>query len=264
MYVDGTTKQRVQTLDDLEERDVIRNGRTSGPTTPSKKTAVHARRCRQPDGDSPGRATPWRPARADDPPPRPPQKALDAIGKYTTVKVSDNVRVAGQKAYQITLTPKDDSTLVGPRHPGRRRARPAFRSGSSVKAKGQSDLRSRSRSPRSRTPSRRPSRSRSLRRRRTKVEQVQDAGALGPRVPSEGRHPRQRDRQGPRRGAARSSSAADGRRSSARSSPPALSRRDSTRDARPGPDEGRRRPRAADGARLGLPHRRRPACTSAP
>lgn len=109
VYVDGTTKQRVQTLDDLKETDVIRNGRTVWAYDSEKKTATRATLPSRSEGDTAAplaTGAPTTPIEAA-------QKALDAIGKYTAVKVSDNVRVAGQKAYQITLTPKDDTTLVG-------------------------------------------------------------------------------------------------------------------------------------------------------
>lgn len=111
VYVDGKSKQRVQTLDDLKETDVVRNGLDVWAYDSEKKSAVHATlpavRFDVGYGKMPlATSAPATPTEAA-------QKALDAVGEYTTVKVSDNVRVAGQKAYQITLTPKDDTTLVG-------------------------------------------------------------------------------------------------------------------------------------------------------
>ncbi|GAA4267035.1 LolA family protein [Frondihabitans peucedani] len=115
VYVDGTTKQRVQTLDDLKETDVIRNGRTVWAYDSEKKTATRLT-LRDASHDMDWQVGTGKTPLATDAPTTPTeaaQKALDAIGRYTAVKVSDNVRVAGQKAYQITLTPKDDTTLVG-------------------------------------------------------------------------------------------------------------------------------------------------------
>lgn len=113
VFVDGTSKQRVQTLDTLKETDVIRNGRTVWAYDSEKKTATRAT---LPDrGSDIGTGTGSMPE-ASKTPPTPTeaaQQALDAIGEYTAVTVSDNVRVAGQKAYQIRLTPKDSKTLVG-------------------------------------------------------------------------------------------------------------------------------------------------------
>lgn len=113
VYVDGASKQRVQTLDDLKETDVIRNGRTVWAYDSNKKTATRltlpSKSARL---DTSVGATPT-PGATSLTPTEAAQKALDAIGDYTSVKASNNVRVAGQKAYQIKLTPKDAATLVG-------------------------------------------------------------------------------------------------------------------------------------------------------
>jgi len=114
VFVDGMAKQRVQTLDNLRETDVVRNGSSVWTYDSSKQTATRmtlpSKSARIDTGVG---ATPL-PNAATLTPTEAAQKALDAIGSYTQVTVSDNVRVAGQKAYQITLTPKNDqATLVG-------------------------------------------------------------------------------------------------------------------------------------------------------
>ncbi|BDZ49777.1 hypothetical protein GCM10025867_20180 [Frondihabitans sucicola] len=112
VYVDGKTKQRVQTLDNLKETDVIRNGSTVWAYDSDKKTATRLTLpSKSAKLDTGVGATPT-PGATTLTPTEAAQKALDAIGTYTAVKVSDNVRVAGQKAYQIKLTPSDGTTLV--------------------------------------------------------------------------------------------------------------------------------------------------------
>jgi outer membrane lipoprotein-sorting protein len=107
VYVSGTKASRIQTLDDLAERDVTRNGDSVWAYDSKANTALHLT---LPSGSSAQAA----PSTATLPTPTEvAQKALDAIGSYTTVETSSNVMVAGQKAYQITLTPKDTKTLVG-------------------------------------------------------------------------------------------------------------------------------------------------------
>lgn len=109
VFVAGDSKARVQTLDTLAERDVIRDGSDVWAYDSAKKQAVHVTLPSKADAALPS-TVPSAPATPSDIA----TEALDSIGQYTTVSTSDNVRIAGQKAYQITLTPKNDATtLVG-------------------------------------------------------------------------------------------------------------------------------------------------------
>jgi outer membrane lipoprotein-sorting protein len=106
VYVKGNSAERVQTLDDLAERDFIRNGKDVWAYDSAAKTATHATLPSHSSHSEPSeQATPQTPADVT-------AQALAQIGKYTTVTTSDNILVAGQKAYQITLTPKDSTTLI--------------------------------------------------------------------------------------------------------------------------------------------------------
>jgi outer membrane lipoprotein-sorting protein len=111
VFVDGSSKSRVQTLDQLAERDVIRNGSSVWAYDSSDKSAVHLTLPSR-DSDTPSAgATPSTGAVPTDPATAA-ASALKAIGRYTTVSTSGNVRIAGQKAYQVTLAPNDSSSLI--------------------------------------------------------------------------------------------------------------------------------------------------------
>ncbi|GAB3578674.1 outer membrane lipoprotein carrier protein LolA [Leifsonia lichenia] len=115
VYVDGPAKQRVQVLDQLAERDVIRNGsdvwlytstgkKVTHVTLPDR-SAVKSPDNRQPDPDATtGAATT---------PSQLAQRFLTAVDPSTSVTLGDPVKVAGRDAYDLVLTPKTDATLVG-------------------------------------------------------------------------------------------------------------------------------------------------------
>ncbi|MDF2443001.1 MAG: hypothetical protein JWR01_1204 [Subtercola sp.] len=109
VYVDGTTgagNLRVQVLDQLAERDVIKQGDTLWLYDSGKQTAVHATTTAAPDALPTGpeqTATPQQLA----------EKFLDAAGSTTDVSVGGDVTVAGRSAYDLVLTPQSGSTLVG-------------------------------------------------------------------------------------------------------------------------------------------------------
>ncbi|MCU1529122.1 MAG: hypothetical protein JWP75_2885 [Frondihabitans sp.] len=108
VFVSGSSSERIQTLDNLAEQDVIRTGKTIWAYDSKTNTATHVT---LPDSTSSGQYQ-SQSAQAQTPT-EIATKALAEIGKYTTVATSSNVIVAGQKAYEITLTPKDSKTLVG-------------------------------------------------------------------------------------------------------------------------------------------------------
>ncbi|WP_223690629.1 LolA family protein [Leifsonia poae] len=115
VYVDGPTKLRVQVLDQLAERDVVRNGSDVWLYTSTGEKVTHIalpdrsslkapdNRGQDPDA-IPGTAmTPSQLA----------QRFLTAVDPSTSVTLGAPVKVAGRDAYDLVLTPKTDATLVG-------------------------------------------------------------------------------------------------------------------------------------------------------
>ena len=110
VYADGATKQRVQVIDQLAERDVIRDGSSVWAYDSKTKEATHATLPDQGSTPTPsalpdGTAVPQTPAELAD-------LVLSSVEPTTTVTADSDVRVAGRDAYQVVLTPKDSSTLV--------------------------------------------------------------------------------------------------------------------------------------------------------
>ena len=115
VYVDGPSKQRVQVIDQLAERDVIRNGsdvwlytstgtKVTHVTLPDRSTAKSPDNRRpDPDATTGAATTPSQLA----------QRFLTAVDPSTSVTLGDPVKVAGRDAYDLVLTPKTDATLVG-------------------------------------------------------------------------------------------------------------------------------------------------------
>jgi outer membrane lipoprotein-sorting protein len=105
VFADGSTKQRVQVLDTMAERDLIRNGSDLWLYDSKKKIAVHstlpASTAKTPtEGSIP---TPDQLA----------SKLLASVDSTTTVSLGSNLRVADRTAYNLVLTPKAGDTLVG-------------------------------------------------------------------------------------------------------------------------------------------------------
>jgi len=106
VFVDGSTKQRVQVLDRMAERDVVRNGSELWLYDSKKKTAVHS---------TLGTHTSGNPETASSIP-TPDQFAatlLKSVDSSTTVSLGTDLRVAGRTAYNLVLTPKVAGTLIG-------------------------------------------------------------------------------------------------------------------------------------------------------
>lgn len=107
VYVDGPKRERVQVLDTLAERDVIRSGSDVWFYDSRAKAATHATlptaaRTRTES------ATPAAPLT----PPQLAKRFLAAVNPSTAVTLGDNTSVAGQNAYDLVLTPKATDTLV--------------------------------------------------------------------------------------------------------------------------------------------------------
>lgn len=103
----GETKSRVMLSGTFGESDVVRNGTSLWTWNSKAKTATHATLPSR-TGKTPQHSTdlPKTPQDAA-------QQALAAIDDSTTVTLDRNQLVAGQKSYELVLTPKSTSTLVG-------------------------------------------------------------------------------------------------------------------------------------------------------
>ena len=119
VFVDGAGKQRLQVLDSLAERDVIRNGSEVWTYDSKTKTATHvtlpAKSAngsdrvtgpvpQDPDSQSPDVQT-LSPAKLAD-------RFIQAITPTTRVAVTSTSSVAGRSVYQLELTPRSGTTLV--------------------------------------------------------------------------------------------------------------------------------------------------------
>lgn len=108
IFVDGASKQRVQVLDQLAERDGIRNGSDVWTYDSKKNAAVHLTLPAKPSADDSklgatlGSTTPADLA----------AEFVQKITPTTSVTVDNDASVAGRAAYELTLTPKTDTTLV--------------------------------------------------------------------------------------------------------------------------------------------------------
>lgn len=105
VYTDGGTGQRVQILDEMAERNVVRNGADVWLYDSDEDEVTHLT---LPEHDS---SMP-----AEHTPPTPPELAeqlLADLDRSTEVTVENDGRVAGRDAYELVLTPRTDATLVG-------------------------------------------------------------------------------------------------------------------------------------------------------
>jgi len=108
VYTDGKDGQRLQLLDSLAERDVVRNGDSVWLYSSSDDAATHLTFAGK-AGDAEAGAEASAP---DATPAALATKLIDALQPSTTFDVSTSARVAGRAAYRLTLTPKDPGTLV--------------------------------------------------------------------------------------------------------------------------------------------------------
>src|SRR5580700_8274275 len=117
IWYDGPTKVRVAVPVSMGETDLRRDGRSAWLWDSQTNKATHY--------ILPAGAGDTSPAGAMDTPPNvaqaqriptPPQLAkqiLAAVGSTTTVGLQQNVTIAGQPAYQLSLAPKDSRSLIG-------------------------------------------------------------------------------------------------------------------------------------------------------
>lgn len=103
VWYSGPDKVRVALLGTLGESDVVRNGNDVWHWDSKAKKAIHSTL----SGDQPEKkALPQTPQDAAD-------LALKALDPTTTVSTGSSARVAGRDAYELILTPKDTTALIG-------------------------------------------------------------------------------------------------------------------------------------------------------
>jgi outer membrane lipoprotein-sorting protein len=106
VYRDGADKARVQVLDRLAERDVVRHGNDVWFYNSKDNTAAHAV---LPSGAGDHRPSGQASVAAPD---ALAEKLLAKLDPSSDVSVGADVEVAGRAAYQLVLTPKSSSTLL--------------------------------------------------------------------------------------------------------------------------------------------------------
>lgn len=118
IYVDGINKARLQVLDLLSERDYIRNGNDLWAYDAGKSLAQHSvideKEVKQADAQARlllslyGTKLPFdytSPAAVAD-------YLVNEAGKYSTITTASDIKIADRGAYQITITPKNNQSLV--------------------------------------------------------------------------------------------------------------------------------------------------------
>ncbi len=109
VWYDGPTRVRVAVPAPLGETDLRRDGNSVWLWDSRTNQATHyllpADVGQAPAPGTPGPAMPT--------PQQLAQQILAAVGKTTTVGLQQNVTVAGQPAYQLSLAPKDSRSLIG-------------------------------------------------------------------------------------------------------------------------------------------------------
>jgi hypothetical protein len=127
VWLDGPTRQRLALIGSNGESDVIHNGKDVWMWSSADKTAVHHElSADQMRAGSAGKHLPGAlpsglpsgvPSTLPSGAPRTPNEAASAalalMGKDTAVTTSGTASVAGRSAYELVLTPKDKTTLVG-------------------------------------------------------------------------------------------------------------------------------------------------------
>ena len=109
VYVDGATKQRVQVLDQLAERDAVRDGSEVWLYDSKGQSATHVTLPARSESGG-GAATPTPLATT---PQALAEKLIAAADPTTKVTLAAASSVAGRDAYTLVLTPRTDATLVG-------------------------------------------------------------------------------------------------------------------------------------------------------
>jgi outer membrane lipoprotein-sorting protein len=109
LWYNGETKGRVALLGTLGESDVIRNGRDVWIWSSDTNAATHRvlpANLENKTANDLGDATALTPQQVAD-------QALAAIDPTTIVRTDGTAKVAGRAAYELVLSPKDTSSLIG-------------------------------------------------------------------------------------------------------------------------------------------------------
>ncbi|WP_434612220.1 LolA family protein [Arthrobacter sp. A5] len=108
VYLAGPTDARVQVMDQLAERDVVRHGTDVWLYSSKDNSATHET---LPAAGTDGRTAPSTPELQT--PDQLAQRMLAAIDPGTEVTVGQDTVVAGRSAYDLVLSPRSSDTLVG-------------------------------------------------------------------------------------------------------------------------------------------------------
>jgi len=107
VFAGSAHQARAQVMDSLAERDVIVNGTDVWTWDSKANTATHL------NIPADARAKPSPTAELAKTPAELTQQLLSNLDSSTSVTVTNTARVAGRAVYQLVLTPKSGSTLVG-------------------------------------------------------------------------------------------------------------------------------------------------------
>ena len=118
LYVDGVEKARLQVLDLLSERDYIRNGNELWSYDAGKSLAQHSVVSEAEVANAEAEARTFFKANSGKlpfdytSPAAVAEYVLNEAGKYSTITVASDIKIADRGAYQITITPKGNQSLV--------------------------------------------------------------------------------------------------------------------------------------------------------
>ncbi|BCW53122.1 hypothetical protein StoSoilB19_04960 [Arthrobacter sp. StoSoilB19] len=111
VYLDGKDNARVQVMDQLAERDVVRHGSDVWFYSSKDNTAAHLTLPEH--AQDPSRAKDHQWAGGMPTPGDLAQRFLSEVEPTTAVSVGPDVSVAGRAAYNLLIEPRTDATLVG-------------------------------------------------------------------------------------------------------------------------------------------------------
>ena len=115
IYLDGPSNVRIQVMDTLAERDLVRHGNDLWLYSSKDNTATHVAlpdRAAAGGIKAPGTPGTMPPGNMQTPEELA-QHLLKAVGPSTDVTVGRDAQVAGRSAYDLVLTPRTSDTLIG-------------------------------------------------------------------------------------------------------------------------------------------------------
>lgn len=108
IYVDGASRQRLQFLDTMAERDVVHNGNTVWGYDSASNTATKVTLPALPQPSGPGSTASAMPT-----PATMASTFLNNMDATTAVGVGPTLEIAGRSAYQLLVEPRTADTLIG-------------------------------------------------------------------------------------------------------------------------------------------------------